>query len=324
MAALSEFELIDRFFRRSTRHTVLGVGDDAALLAPAPGCELAVSVDMLVSGKHFFADVDPAALGHKALAVNLSDMAAMGAAPRWALLAVALPDADASWIAAFASGLFALADAFNVDLIGGDTTRGPLNICLTILGEVPSGQALRRSGARPGDAIFVSGRLGDAALALAHHRGQIALSAEEFAACDRSLLWPAPRVELGQRLRAVASAAIDVSDGVVGDLGHVLDASGVGATLELAALPRSRTLGRLLGGGERALALACLLAGGDDYELCFTAPAHAAGQIAALAEQLDVPLAQVGRVEARSGLAVLDEAGHALSPLPHGFDHFRA
>jgi thiamine-monophosphate kinase len=324
VAALSEFELIDRFFRRPVRHTVLGVGDDAALLAPTPGCELAVSVDMLVAGRHFFADVDPESLGHKALAVNLSDMTAMGATPRWALLAGALPDADATWIAAFARGFFALADAHDVDLIGGDTTQGPLNLCVTILGEAPAGQALRRSGARPGDAIFVSGRLGDAALALAHHRGRVALAAAELAHCNRALLWPTPRVELGQRLRGIATAAIDVSDGMVGDLGHVLDASGVGATLQLSALPRSPALQQRLSGAERALALDCLLAGGDDYELCFTAPARTAAQIGALAEHLDLPLTRIGSIEARAGLVVLDEDSRALSALPEAFDHFRA
>jgi thiamine-monophosphate kinase len=324
VAALSEFEIIDRFFRRPVRHTVLGVGDDAALLAPTPGCELVVSVDMLVCGRHFFADVDPEALGHKTLAVNLSDLAAMGALPRWALLAGALPDADAGWIAAFARGFFALADAFAVDLVGGDTTRGPLNLCVTVLGEAPAGQALRRSGAAPGEAIFVSGRLGDAALALAHHRGQVALTATELAACDRALLWPTPRLALGQRLRGLASAAIDVSDGLVGDLGHVLSASGVGATLELAALPRSSALARLLAGSERTLALACLLAGGDDYELCFTAPLGAAALLAAMAKELTVPLARIGRVEASAGLTVRDESGRALAALPEAFDHFRA
>jgi thiamine-monophosphate kinase len=324
VAALSEFELIDRFFRRPARHTVLGVGDDAALLAPTPGCELAVAVDMLVCGRHFFADVDPEALGHKTLAVNLSDLAAMGAVPRWALLAGALPDADPAWIAAFARGFFALADAFEVDLVGGDTTRGPLNLCVTILGEAPAGQALRRSAARPGEAIYVSGRLGDAALALAHHRGATSLTATELAACDRALLWPAPRVALGLRLRGLAGAAIDVSDGLVGDLGHVLAASGVGATLDLSALPRSPALSRLLAGSERPLALACLLAGGDDYELCFTAPVRAAAAIGALAEDLAVPLTRIGRVEAGAGLAVHDEAGQVLAKLPEAYDHFRA
>jgi len=256
--------------------------------------------------------------------VNLSDMAAMGASPRWALLACALPEPDLAWLAAFARGFFALADAFEVELIGGDTTQGPLNLCLTILGEAPAGEALRRSGARPGDAIFVSGKLGDAALALAHRRREIDLTATEFAACDRALHWPAPRVALGEHLRGLASAAIDVSDGLVGDLGHVLAASGVGATLELAALPRSPVLDRLLAGGDRARALACLLAGGDDYELCFTAPPRAAAQLEALAAQLQLPLSRIGRIEAGAGLIVQDETGRALNALPQAFDHFRA
>jgi thiamine-monophosphate kinase len=322
--ALSEFELIDRFFRRPPRHAILGVGDDAALVAPTPGCELAVSVDMLVAGRHFFADVDPEALGHKALAVNLSDMAAMGARPRWALLAGALPDADPTWLAAFARGFFALADAYEVDLIGGDTTKGPLNLCVTILGEAPAGKALRRSGATAGDAIYVSGRLGDAALALAHHRGRIVLPADELAACDQAFLRPKPRVALGERLRGLATAAIDVSDGLVGDLGHILDASGVGATVELAALPRSTALDRRLGGEDRALALDCLLAGGDDYELCFSAPSRAGAELGAVAEQLDLALTRIGSIEERAGLVVHDEHGRALETLPTAFDHFLA
>jgi thiamine-monophosphate kinase len=321
--ALSEFELIDRFFRRPARHAILGIGDDAALIAPTPGCELAVSVDMLVAGRHFFADADPEALGHKALAVSLSDMAAMGSRPRWALLAGALPDADPVWLAAFARGFFALADAYDVDLIGGDTTKGPLNVCVTILGEAPAGQALRRSGARAGDAIYVSGRLGDAALALAHHRGRIMLTADELAHCDRTLLRPTPRVALGERLRGLASAAIDISDGLTGDLGHLLDASGVGATVELAALPRSPVLDHRLDGKERALALECLLAGGDDYELCFAAPPQAAADLGTLAEQLDLALTRIGGIEKRPGLIVRDKRGHALETLPAAFDHFR-
>ena len=322
MAALGEFELIDRFFRRPTSHTVLGVGDDAALLAPTPGHELAVSVDMLVAGRHFFEDVDPEALGHKTLAVNLSDMAAMGATPRWALLAGALPESDATWLGAFARGFFALADAYDVDLVGGDTTRGPLNLCVTILGEVPPGQALRRSGARPGDAIYVSGSLGAAALAVARHRGRTVLTREELAGCEQALLRPIPRVALGEALRGIATAAIDVSDGLVGDLGHVLDASAVGASLDLAAMPRPAAIGRLLAGAERELALFCLLAGGDDYELCFTAPGHCARAVAALAEQLELSLTRIGTIEPRPGLVVMDEHGHVLTPLPRAFDHF--
>jgi thiamine-monophosphate kinase len=320
---LSEFELIDRFFRRPSRHTVLGVGDDAALLVPSAGCELAVSVDMLVAGRHFAADADPEALGHKTLAVNLSDMAAMGAWPRWALLAGALPETDAAWIGAFARGFFALADAYDVDLVGGDTTRGPLNLCVTILGEAPAGQALRRSGARPGDAVYVSGMLGDAALALAHHRGETVLAGGELERCERALLRPSPRVALGMHLRGIATAAIDISDGLTGDLGHILDASDAGAAVELAALPRSEALERRLAGRERPLALACLLGGGDDYELCFTAAAGAAADVGTVGEQLGLKLTRIGSIEERRGLRVHDEAGRMLEKLPVAFDHFR-
>jgi thiamine-monophosphate kinase len=322
MAALSEFEVIERFFRRPARQAVLGIGDDAALIAPTPGSELAISVDMLVSGRHFFADVDPQALGHKTLAVNLSDLAAMGATPRWALLAGALPVADPVWLAAFAQGLFALADAHRVELIGGDTTQGPLTLCVTIIGEVAAGRALRRSGARVGDSIWVSGTLGEAALALAHHQGRIGLDAVDFAACERALLWPAPRVALGQHLLGIASAAIDVSDGLTGDLGHVLEASGVGAQVDLAALPCSASMRRQLSGPTRETALRCLLAGGDDYELCFTAPSRHASALHAMAGELDIHLACVGAIRAESGLVVRDEAGLPLPRLPSAFDHF--
>jgi thiamine-monophosphate kinase len=320
---LSEFELIDRYFRRPAPHAVLGIGDDAALVAPTAGCELAVSVDMLIEGTHFFPDVDPGALGHKTLAVNLSDLAAMGARPRWALLACALLEIDPSWLEAFARGFFALADAYDVELIGGDTTRGPLSLCVTILGEAPAGKALRRSGARPGDSIYVSGRLGDAALALAHHRGRIALAADEFAQCEHALLRPTPRVALGERLRGLASSAIDISDGLTGDLGHILEASSVGATVELASLPRSPALDRRLSGAERSLALECLLAGGDDYELCFTAPASAETPLQDLSRELALPLARIGRIDQSRELILRDERGQTLPTPPRAFDHFR-
>jgi thiamine-monophosphate kinase len=321
---VNEFELIARFFSRPPRagSVHLAGGDDAALLAPAPGCELAVSVDMLVGGRHFLADTDPERLGHKTLAVNLSDMAAMGATPKWALLAGALPDADPAWLAAFARGFYALADAHAVDLVGGDTTRGPLNLCVTIMGEVPAGQALLRSGARPGDDVYVSGALGDAALALAARAGRVRLDAEALAVALARLEMPLPRIALGLALRGVATAAIDVSDGLVGDLAHILERSAAGATIELAAIPRSPALARLAGGEDRALALECLLAGGDDYELCFTAPRAAAGRIAAIAESTAVPLARIGVITEGPGLVVRDERGVPLSVLPRAFDHF--
>jgi thiamine-monophosphate kinase len=322
--ALDEFELIARFFSRPPRakSVVLGVGDDAALLAPTPGHELVASVDMLVAGRHFAVDADPEGLGHKTLAVNLSDLAAMGATPRWALLAGALPGADPEWLAAFARGFHAEADAHGVDLVGGDTTRGPLTLCVTILGEVPAGAALTRGGAAPGDAIYVSGPLGDAALAVAAMAGRIVLDAETLRACRARLDRPTPRVALGVALRGFASAAIDVSDGLVGDLGHILERSNAGAVVELGAIPRSPALAALLGGAHRTSALACLLAGGDDYELCFTAPDSASREIKAIAGRVGLQLARIGAITADRDLIVRDEAGAPLRPLPRSFNHF--
>ncbi len=322
---MNEFELIERFFTRTPRAASvrLGVGDDAALLAPTPGWELAASVDMLVGGRHFLADTDPAKLGRKALAVNLSDMAAMGATPKWALLAVALPESDSAWLARFAGGFFALADEHGVELVGGDTTKGPLNLCVTILGEVPAGQALTRGGAQPGDDIYVSGSLGDAALALAAMSGRTPLAPAVAATCRERLENPAPRVALGEALRGVASAAIDVSDGLTGDLGHILERSRVGATIELAAIPRSQALAAKLAGSERALALQCLLAGGDDYELCFTAPASARERMATIAGTCALSLTRIGVVTGgATPLVVRDERGDLLPALPQAFDHF--
>jgi thiamine-monophosphate kinase len=323
---VNEFELIERFFSRPPRSAsvTLAVGDDAALLVPTPGCELVVSVDMLVEGRHFFAGAEPERLGHKTLAVNLSDMAAMGATPRWALLAGALPDDDPAWLAAFARGLYALADAHGVDVVGGDTTRGPRNLCVTILGEVPAGAALRRDGAHPGDDIYVSGTLGDAALAVAVLDGRTAVDAGAVEAARMRLERPQPRVVLGVALRGVASAAIDVSDGLTGDLSHVLDRSKVGAAVDLAAVPCSPALAAKLAGAERALAQGCLLAGGDDYELMFTAPPSATRRIAAIAAQLSLPLARVGSITENAGLVVRDERGVPLPTLPRAYDHFAA
>jgi thiamine-monophosphate kinase len=321
---VNEFELIARFFTRPARASSvrLSVGDDAALLAPSPGCEIAVSVDMLVCGRHFFADTDPQKLGHKTLAVNLSDMAAMGASPKWALLAGALPDGDLDWLAAFARGFHALAEAHGVDLVGGDTTRGPLTLCVTIMGEVPAGGALLRSGAKEGDEIYVSGMLGDAALALAAMTGRTKLDDEALTASRARLETPVPRIALGQALRGVATAALDVSDGLVGDLSHILERSAVGATLDFAAIPRSSFLARLVGGGENRLAVECLLAGGDDYELCFTAPPAAAARVASIAATTEVPLTRIGTITRGSGLVVRDEHGAPMSELPRAYDHF--
>ena len=321
---MNEFALIDRYFRRDVRDTAvrMGIGDDGAVVAPAPGCDLVFSVDMLVEGRHFLADVDPATLGHKTLAVNLSDMAAMGATPRWALLGGALPDFDERWLGGFTRGLFALADRFGVALIGGDTTRGPRNLCLTIIGEVPAGTALLRGGARPGDDVYVSGTLGDAALALAVLQGTAHLADADFATARARLEMPEPRVALGERLRGVATAAIDISDGLTGDLQHILDSSGAGATIDLARIPRSRGLDAMLAGSARDTGLACLLGGGDDYELCFTAAAASREAIAAIARDVGVPLARIGSITPARGLVVRDERGVPLPTLPRSFDHF--
>jgi thiamine-monophosphate kinase len=321
---VNEFEAIARFFSRPPRAASVhrGVGDDAALLAPSPGCELAVSVDMLVAGRHFLADVDPQKLGHKALAVNLSDLAAMGATPRWALLAGALPELDARWLAAFARGFYALADRHGVELVGGDTTAGPLNLCVTVLGEVPTGLALTRGGAKPGDDVYISGVLGDAALALAAITGRVRLGVDALNLARERLETPVPRIALGTELRGVASAAIDVSDGLTGDLGHILEQSGAGADIELAAVPRSPELERLLAGADRSVALDCLLGGGDDYELCFTAPPETAHRVAQVAAQTGAALTRIGTVTAARGLTIRDERGAPLPALPHAFDHF--
>lgn len=308
----SEFALIDRYFRRPVRHTALGVGDDGALVRPAPGCDLVISTDMLVAGTHFLPNADPEALGWKVLAVNVSDMAAMGAQPKWALLAAALPAATESWIEKFSRGFFDCADAFGIDVIGGDTTKGPRTFCVTIFGEVPANQALLRSGARPGDDIWVSGIPGRAAQGLAHLQGQVALSEPALTDCLAALHRPQPRVALGLALRGVATAAIDVSDGLLADLGHILAASNVAATLKLAVLPTP------------SFADNCLLSGGDDYELIFTAPADRHAGIIALGGRLDLPLTCLGTIESGPAgqLAVLTLEGQPVAIERRGYEHF--
>lgn len=308
----SEFELIARHFTRGITHTVLGVGDDGALIAPNPRCEIVVSSDMLVEGTHFLPDTDAVDLGWKTLAVNVSDIAAMGARPRWATLAMALPAADEDWIGAFASGFFACAREFGIDIIGGDTTRGPRNFCVTIFGEVATGNALRRSGARPGDEIWVSGRPGRAALGLAHLQGRTVLAEPALSDCLAALQRPQPRVALGLALSGLATAAIDVSDGLLGDLGHILEQSGLAARLQIAALP-APTLER-----------DAWLAGGDDYELLFTAPATRHAQIAALSLALDLPLTPIGVVEAgpAAHIDLRDSSGELIRIDRFGYDHF--
>lgn len=319
---MGEFQLIDRFFRRDGARTadgvVLGIGDDCALLAPTPGQQLAVSSDMLVEGRHFLSTVNPAHLAHKALAVNLSDLAACGARPLGFTLALALPRADESFLAPFARGLFALADAHHITLVGGDTTAGPLNLCITVFGQVPAGRALRRDGARDGDRVWVSGRLGDARLALEVFRGALSLPGETFAEVRRAMEQPTPRVALGQALVGVASSAIDLSDGLLGDLGHVLKASHVGATLDESTLPCSAAVAAL----DTTWRRTCLLHGGDDYELLFTAPPGRDAAVEAAAAAAGVPVTAIGRIDATPGLRVLDARGQAVVVASRGFDHF--
>ena len=315
----SEFDLIRQHFTRPAKRTVLGVGDDAALLRVAPEQELAVSTDMLLAERHFFASDDPESLGHKALAVNLSDLAAMGATPRWALLSLALPDANEQWLTRFASGWFALAEAQGVSLIGGDTTRGSLAISVTIMGEVARGQALRRSGAKVGDEIWVSGTLGDAALALAYLQRRIVITPHAAAAVLPRLHRPTPRVKLGQKLLGLAHSAIDISDGLLADLGHVLQASNVGAELRLDALPLSETLRTYW---QEDVARQAVLAGGDDYELCFTAKAAQHAVIAQLGKRMKLPLTCIGHITRNPGLVVRDADNQILNIEGTGFDHF--
>ena len=316
--ALGEFDLIAKFFTRTVTRAALGVGDDCALFSAAPGMQLAVSSDMLVEGRHFLPTVAPQRLGHKALAVNLSDLAACGAAPIAFTLALALPRVDEVFLAGFARGLLALADEHACELIGGDTTQGPLNICITVFGEVPTGQALLRSGARVGDDLYVSGTLGDARLALEVFRGTVSLSGAAFDSVRLSMEQPQPRVALGTALRGVATSAIDVSDGLIGDLRHILRRSGVGAVVHVDALPRSAVMQAM----PEALQRECTLAGGDDYELVFTAPPAAADRVQAAARHAGARVTCIGRIESLAGLRLLDAAGRALPDTFNSFDHF--
>lgn len=317
MGSTAEFALIDRYFARTARRadTVLGVGDDAALLTVPPGSWLVATTDTMVCGTHFLPGDDPAALGHKLLAVNLSDLAAMGADPAWFTLGLTLPAVEPDWLDAFAGGLFALADAAGIELIGGDTTRGPLSLTVQALGTVPTGLALRRDGAQLGDGVYVSGTVGDAALALALRLEGAAVPAELAVRLDR----PTPRLALGRALRGRASAAIDVSDGLLADLTHLCVRSGVGAEIQLEALPRSAAFDAAARGAQDADKPLC---GGDDYELCFTLPvAHEAG-LAALGVAAGCALTRIGRITTERGVRCRDAAGNLVAPARPGFDHF--
>ncbi len=315
---MGEFELIKRYFTHPTPRVALGVGDDCALLVPRQGMQLAISSDMLVEGRHFFPDVNPRTLGHRALAVNLSDLAACGAQPLAFTLALALPSADEAWLAPFSQGLLALADAHGCELIGGDTTRGPLNICITVFGEVPPGRALLRSGARAGDDIYVSGNLGEARLALEHRLGHLHLDDTTLMRCAARMDSPQPRIALGIALRGTASSAADISDGLLGDLGHILERSGTGATLDIAStitlLPDPPT--------SLESALPFVLAGGDDYELVFTAPSTSRDAVNRAAHGNGIAVTRIGVIDAAPGLRLRNADGALVANTFTSFDHF--
>ena len=325
---MTEFDLIAHYFTRPTKHAALGVGDDCALINPSPGMHLAISSDMLVEGRHFFSDVSPYSLGHKALAVNLSDLAACGATPVAFTLALALPSINETWLQEFSRGLWALADAHGCDLIGGDTTQGPLNICITVFGEVPRGQALLRSGAKVADDIYVSGTLGDARLTLDALQGKIELPPEVLAQARLRLEQPTPRVALGTALRGIATSAIDISDGLAGDLAHILKASGAGAQVNtkitmnlIAACARIDWPG---GQFDTQKQLKTVLTGGDDYELAFTAPPAARQAVAAASMSSQTPVTRIGVIQSEPGLRLVDGAGKPVDGQFDSFDHFAA
>jgi len=332
---LGEFDLIDRFFKTGadSLHTsadpaiALGIGDDCALIKPSSNEEIAITSDMLVEGRHFFAEADPEPLGRKALAVNLSDLAAMGARPVGFTLAIALPKVDEAWLKSFSQGLFATAQEYSCPLIGGDTTAGPLTISITALGSIPSGKAIRRSGAKVGDEIWVSGSIGDARLTLAALRHEINLPKEDLQQVEHRMHQPSPRIELGMQLRDIASAALDISDGLLGDLNHILMQSQVSAQVDLDKIPKSSTL------QKQDISIQNLFAacGGDDYELCFTAHPSQHEKIQAISKSLNLPLSMIGKILPREGnevkIHLLDASGSQLSdiesaPFLKSFDHF--
>jgi thiamine-monophosphate kinase len=318
---LNEFELIQKFFTAQSvarDDVAVGIGDDAAVLAPPPGKQLVVTTDTLVEGVHFLPDADPVAIGHKALAVNLSDLAAMGAEPAWFLLNIVLPVSDERWLHGFCEGMFALAGMHNMQLVGGNTARGPRVIAIEAHGFVAEGEAVRRGGAEPGDSIYVTGELGDAALALQHALGKHRLPEADFAAVRPRLERPTPRVREGMLLRRFATSAIDVSDGLVADLGHILEASGTGALIVRDRLPLSNIYRNHLADIGWDLALA----GGEDYELCFTVPARHDAEFARWQSKFGCRATCIGEIVSGPGLQILDAAGNAYRPASAGFQHF--
>jgi len=323
---LTEFDLIKRYFAQHAQHApniALGIGDDCALMMPTEGRQIAISSDMLVSGRHFFPDVAPYLLGHKSLAVNLSDLAAMGAKPIAFTLALSLPEANPVWLEKFSQGLFSIADHFQCKLIGGDTTKGPLNICITIFGWSLARKALRRDAAKEGDDIWISGELGDARLSLASYLKQITLSDQQHLQAGLRLHQPTPRIALGIALQDIAHAAIDISDGLIGDLKHILERSKLGADLEIDKLPAGTIVQQFTEEGS-AMRHECTLAGGDDYELCFTAPSSKREAVLAASIQSQTPVTRVGSISNQAGLRLIDKAGKNTEFKGLSFDHFAA
>lgn len=318
---MGEFDLIERFFKRPPQKADVGIGDDCAVWSPRAGHQLAVSADMLVEGRHFLSTVSPSRLGHKALAVNLSDLAACGATPQAFLLSLSLPRADESWLSGFSQGLFQLADTHGCELIGGDTTQGPLNIAITVMGEVPQGQSILRSGAQVGDDLYVSGHLGDARLALEAFRGLVSLPESVFEIARMRMETPSPRVALGQALRGIAHAMADISDGLLGDLGHILKASHVGAEIDLAATTTLMQTAALWS-CPTDLTMTCMLSGGDDYELVFCAPPSASARVHAAAQASGTRITRIGRITENPALVLRDATGQEVSTQFRSFDHF--
>lgn len=320
---MNEFEIIEKYFAAAGRQradVAVGIGDDAAVLDPPTGRQLVLTTDVLVAGVHFPENTDPAAIGHKALAVNLSDLAAMGAEPAWATLGLTLPEADEAWLEKFSRGLLALAAQYDVQLVGGDTTRGPLTIAVQLAGFVPRGAALLRSRAQAGDDIYVTGEIGDSVLALAALQSRMELAAAPLAAARRRLDWPQPRVREGMALRGLASAAIDVSDGLLADLGHIATCSGVKAVIESHAVPLSSAVQSALDSG---FSLEDALGGGDDYELCFAAAPDRRGEIERVFRDLGTRLTRIGALMAGDGVICLAPDGRALRLAHDGYAHFR-
>jgi thiamine-monophosphate kinase len=318
---MGEFDLIERYFKRAPQLADVGVGDDCALWTPRYGHQLAFSADMLVEGRHFLSTVNPHHLGHKSLAVNLSDLAACGATPQAFLLSLSLPRADEVWLASFSKGLLDLADLHACELIGGDTTQGPLNIAITVMGDTPQGQSILRSGARVGDDLYVSGHLGDARLALEAFRGTVSLPQNVFDLARLCMECPTPRIALGQALRGIANAMADISDGLIGDLGHILNASHVGAEIDISVAARLMQTGHLWSCPED-LAMTCVLSGGDDYELVFSASPNAADQVLMASKDSATPVTRIGRITDSQRLVLLGVDGQPVNKPFHSFDHF--